>query len=183
MKARRRIGFAASFVVTVGASACDKRGESHTRPASVFASDGRCFYQASVTCHPGATCNPPAAIALECDAEGGVWMQDGKVRTKPRIYAATGECTYYPDTLCAAPPSTKGCNAASASKVDCRQIDSTQAERGNLKESPPPPPGKEHFVWVKSFRAKNAFGKCIEYEEGWVDPSTQKPPPVHDCKD
>jgi hypothetical protein len=191
MSVRRRIGFAASFVVTVSASACtrkpsptpEKRGESHTSPASVFARNGRCGYEPSVTCSPEATCNPPATISIECDADGGVWIENGKVRTTARIYADIGACSYYSETFCEAPPSQKSCTPESPSKIDCRQIDYNKMERGNLKESPPPPVGKEHFVWVKSFKAKRADGKCIEYEEGWIDPSTQVPPPSHDCKD
>jgi hypothetical protein len=190
MSARRRIGFAASFVVTVSASACSKkppkpenRRESRTTPASVFASDGRCGYEPSVTCTPGATCNPPATIPLECAADGGVWIEKGKVKTTARIYAEIGACSYYPETYCEAPPSQRSCTPESPTKIDCRQIDYNKTERGNLKESPSPPAGKEHFVWVKSFKAKRADGKCIEYEEGWVDPSTQAPPQPHECKD
>lgn len=189
MKARRRIGLAASFVVTVSTSACAKKppkpenhGDSHTSPATVFASNGRCGYEPSVSCNPEATCNPPATIPLECADDGGVWLENGKVKTTARIHADIGACSYYPESFCEAPPSKKDCIPAPASKIDRRQIDYTKLERGNLKESPAPPSGKEHFVWVKSFKARSADGKCIEYEEGWVDPSTQAPPPSHDCK-
>lgn len=192
--AHRPLGLAASFIVTVTASAgCrdakEPDGNGDTGQASIlYRNDGHCYYSLSYPCPENVMCNPPPPITIECPEElrdGGppsdpmAATKDGWVRVLEHVGAWNGQCAFATDYFCPDPAKTKGaCETPPESlQLTCKQVPMDAAP------DQVPSGGKPGWHYIDPFSATRAGGTCVRYAAFWCDGACDLPPPVRvDCK-
>jgi hypothetical protein len=131
-----------------------------------------CRLMVSPSCPPGATCNPPPPMLIDCPpdkrAPGTAAAVDdarppdkaGWLRVRPALYVSEQGCRYEVDRFCPAPDSAGHCDDYQSAVVPCQAPGA----------GPKAPPGKQGFLHVPAFQAPRAAGGCFDYPALWCAP-------------
>jgi len=167
---RKSVSLAASFVVTVGATAtatagCKKstvEGPNQGSSVSIFKrDDGTCHLSYNVQCPKDVMCNPPAPQQIDCPPD----MRDagdpatpeitrrppGKenwLRIPSKLWVGNDGCSFIPEGFCAPPkhPNAGQCTSRETLKVTCEGPDAGGVQATTRK--------------VDSFIYKDGTGQC-----------------------
>jgi hypothetical protein len=106
---------------------------------------GACSFEESVTCPPGATCNPPPPLDVDCEGKGGA--SAGQFHLPNSFFASEWGCTYQSDAICPTPAAGGGsCSEQVLLTLDC-SMDKTAPKPRKIK--------------IPAFSYPTAKGECF----------------------